>query len=66
MPPLAAIAAWAAERGIHAQPFVLARAIARRGVRGRFYMRATVDHLERRMPVYLGELSRAIARRWNS
>ena len=66
LPPLGAIAAWASRHGIAARPFVLARAIARRGVRGRFYMRAARQHLERRMPTLLREAGKDIERRWRS
>lgn len=66
LPPTSAIAAWAMRHGISASPFVLARAIARRGTRGRFFMRAARQHLERRMPTLLSEAARDIERRWRS
>lgn len=65
MPPPAALEAWARRHGITAAPFVLARAIARRGIKGRFFLRAARQHLERRLPAYLRELGRDIERRWD-
>lgn len=38
MPPVSAIGAWAKRKGIDASPFVLARSIARKGIRGRPFL----------------------------
>lgn len=40
-PPIAAISAWANAHGI--PPFVLARSIGRKGIKGRFYMRRAAE-----------------------
>jgi hypothetical protein len=40
LPPPHALEAWMAKHGFHGSSFVLARAIAQRGIRGRFFMRA--------------------------
>lgn len=58
-PPADAIASWAARRGIDpAAAFPIARAIARRGTRGRFFMRAAAGHLRRRAPELMREVVR--------
>jgi len=52
MPPASALAPWAARHGIAAEPrmlFVIARAIGRRGIRGRFYMRRARTAVRRKM-----------------
>lgn len=65
-PPPGVIAAWAARRGITARPYVIARAISRRGIAGRFFMRAARQHMERRLPSVLGRAAGEIERRWRS
>lgn len=66
MPPLGPIGAWALRHGIQAHPYVLARAIARRGVRGRFFLRAARQHIENRLPRYLDDFAKDVQRRWDS
>jgi hypothetical protein len=45
MPPIGPIAAWAARKGVDIPPFVIARAIARRGIPGAFILRDTIKVL---------------------
>lgn len=66
MPPLSAIARWVAGRVPGAGVFVIARAIARRGVRGRFFMRAAERHLTTRSRAYAREASHTIEKRWRA
>lgn len=61
MPPPAALAGWARRHGRDTSPgglFVLARAIGRRGIAGRFFFRAAVQAVEAQLPSLL---QRAIA-----
>ena len=57
-PPVAAIAIWAARKGIDIPPFVLARSIKRRGIKGRFFMKAAGAVVKRE----LGPLARTMAK----
>lgn len=59
MPPPDALAGWAARHGFGTDKgtlFVLARAIARRGIKGRFFMKAAADAVQAAIPA---EMSRA-------
>jgi hypothetical protein len=49
-PPPDALLGWAARHGFSGNVFVLARAIARRGIKGRFFMRAARDAVVRAWP----------------
>lgn len=49
-PPPDALLAWAQAHGFTGPPFVLARAIARRGIKGRFFMRAARQAVIRQWP----------------
>ena len=66
LPPLGAIARWAASRGITVEPFVLARSIAQRGIKGRFFLQAAREHIESRANRYLVDLGADIERRWHA
>lgn len=67
MPPPSVIARWAAARGLSGvPPFVIARAIGRRGLRGRFFMRAAVEHARRRMGFHAERAAARIVERWRS
>lgn len=65
-PPPGVIAEWARRKGIDASPFVLARSIARRGIKGRFFLRAASQHTARRLPSLLAEAFRDLQKRWQS
>lgn len=45
MPPVGAIRAWAARHGLEEFAFPIARAIARRGIKGRFFMKRARQRL---------------------
>ncbi len=63
MPPPAALEGWARRHGFPTDRgalFVLARAIGRRGRKGRFHLRGATADLERRLPSMLGSAARNI------
>lgn len=62
MPPVAAIAIWAARKGIDIPAFVLARAIAARGIRGRFFMRAAGAAVRKQLPAFTQAMSKDVER----
>lgn len=65
MPPLRALLPWMRRHGIPASAaFVLARAIAARGIRGRFFMRAARQAVERALPGLIARATRDVERRW--
>lgn len=47
MPPPAALQGWINRHGFQGSPYVLARAIGRRGIKGRFYFQHAVQMLEK-------------------
>ena len=64
MPPPDALAGWARRHGYSGSLFVLARAIARRGTKGRFYMRAAAKAARNALPGVMGGVSKDIEARW--
>jgi hypothetical protein len=64
LPPVAVMARWAAERGFVADPFLLARAVARRGIKGRYFMRGARSRMKLRWRQYLKGAAADIQRRW--
>ncbi len=61
MPPPSSLAGWASRHGFPASAlFVLARAIGRRGIKGRFYMRAGKNAAQAKMPSLLAAMARKI------
>ncbi len=66
MPPESAIAAWAGGRLPRRAAWLIARAIGRRGIRGRFFMRAAAAHLRRRSRDFARDAANDIERRWRS
>lgn len=64
MPPPEALAGWLRRHGSFTTPFVLARSIARRGIKGRFFMRAAKEATEQQMPNLLNEAAQGIGREW--
>lgn len=63
-PPVAAIADWVRRHKINAPPFVIARAIARRGTKGLFYMRKAQAAAGGKMNRWVKETAREIERRF--
>lgn len=65
IPPLAAIAGWAARHGLEGLAFPIARAIARRGIKGRFFMRHARERLVNyEVPRLVDRSKREIAEAW--
>lgn len=65
MPPVAALVGWARRHGMAGREFVLARAIARRGIKGRFFLqKATHSLIAHGFPVIIGQAIRAAQNRW--
>lgn len=65
MPPPEALAGWARRHGFPQEAlFVLARAIARRGIKGRFFFRKAHDAVERALPARIQQLANEIERQW--
>lgn len=64
MPPPEALRGWLRRHGSFTTPFVLARSIARRGIKGRFFMRSAKEATEQQMPNYLNEAAQSIGREW--
>jgi hypothetical protein len=65
-PPSAALVGWMAERGITASPWVIARAISRRGIRGRFFMRGAKSRFRTRLRSYLKQAEADIQKAWKA
>lgn len=65
-PPSAALVGWMAKHGITASPWVISRAISRRGIRGRYFMRGAKSRFRTRVRVYLKEAAAGIEREWKS
>ena len=64
-PPVGALRFWASKRNIPADSvFPIARAIARRGIRGRFFMRAAEGNAKRNWNKYLRSLDAGIRAKW--
>ena len=66
MPPPKALEGWAARHGIRGRgaAFVIARAIARRGIKGRFFMRNAAAKVRRALPGLAEKAGRDIAQEW--
>jgi hypothetical protein len=69
MPPPSALAGWARRHGFGTSAgalFVLARGIARRGFKGRFFMAKAKKAVERKLPARLKHASNQIENSWRS
>jgi len=68
MPPPSALAGWARRHppkgGGKSSLFALARHIGKRGIKGRFFMKAAKDDVERQLPSLIDKAAREIANRW--
>ena len=67
MPPPAALAGWARRHGFGTTPgalFVLARGIARRGFKGRFFMAKGRQAVDKALPEKLRKASKEIEKSW--
>ena len=66
MPPPNALSGWLRRHGIPASAaFVVARSIGRRGIKGRFFMKAAVDAINMKTPRLIKVASGAIAKKWS-
>ena len=66
MPPPQALLGWMRRHGIPASmAFVLARAIGRRGIKGRFFLKKAMDSVERSLPNLMSEMMRRIGTSWS-
>jgi len=64
-PPASALREWAARHGMAGLEFALARAISRRGVKGRFFMQRTREKLQQsELPRLIRHAIDEIERRW--
>lgn len=67
MPPPNALVGWMRRHGLDGvSPFVIARAIARRGIKGRFFMKRALEALRRDMPGLVDQAKDAIERAWTA
>jgi len=64
MPPVDAIAGWVRRHGIGVPPFVIARAIGRRGTKGIFYMKKAAEAGQKKIPGFFKEAASAIEKIW--
>ena len=64
LPPTGPIADWMARKGLTGSPFVIARAIARRGIKGRFFMRRARLRVRQAMPEQMQRVAGEIASSW--
>ena len=65
-PPPHALLGWLRRHGIPASAaYVVARSIGRRGIKGRFFMKAAVDAINMKTPRLIKNASAAIAERWS-
>ena len=60
----AALARWIKRVGYQQSPFVLARQIRRRGVKGRFFMKLAIESTRSRIPGLLSGMARDVERRF--
>lgn len=66
MPPPSSLHRWMRSKGIPTSAaFVLARSIARRGIKGRFFMKSGADAARNSMPKFLAEMGRAVGMNWS-
>lgn len=64
MPPPSALEGWARRHGFAGGTFVLARSIARRGIKGRFFMKAAREATIRELPRMLNRLAARLERQF--
>jgi hypothetical protein len=65
MPPTAALRTWAASKGLSEFVYPIARAISRRGIKGRFFLRKAVAKLRNtELPRLRGKAAKEIGDEW--
>ncbi len=62
--PTSQLAAWVRRKGIDTTPFVIARSIARRGIKGRFFMRAGKRAMKDSVPRESVRFFHDVEKRW--
>ena len=65
-PPPDALVGWMARHGMTGDPWRLARAIGRRGTKGRFFFRAAARAAQQAAPKLLGDAVAAIEQAWGN
>ena len=66
MPPPNALHGWLRRHGIPVSAaYVVARAIGRRGIKGRFFMKAAEEAIRVKLPFMLKRASGAVAKKWS-
>ena len=65
-PPSSALIGWMSRHGITVSPWVISRAIARRGIRGRYFMRGAKSRFRTRLRSYLKQAEADIQKAWNA
>ena len=64
-PPAAALLGWMRRHGLGGvPPFVIARAIGRRGIKGRFFMRRAMQTVEQQLPTLAARAIATIEAQW--
>jgi len=61
-PPVGPLRRWANSKGINV--YALVKSIGRRGIKGRFFMRAARQAVERKLPFQLKIVEKKIAKNW--
>lgn len=64
MPPPGVLQGWMRRHGFLGSEFVLARAIAKRGIKGRFFMKAAKDKVEAELPNMLDDMKAEVEAQW--
>ena len=65
MPPPRELHGWMRRHGIPlGMAFVIARSIARRGIKGRFFMRQAAQSIHKKMPGYLRDMGEEVGLKW--
>ena len=64
MPPVDAIAGWLRRKGLPHNAFAVARSIARRGIKGRFFMRQGFVATQKAMPNLLRKMGEEVGLKW--
>lgn len=62
-PPVGPLRRWASKKGINV--YALAKSIGRRGIKGRFFMKAALEAMRIKAPVFIRVASADIAKRWS-
>lgn len=64
MPPVASIQKWLNRKGLPHNPFAVAKSIARRGIKGRFFMRQGFVATQKAMPKLLRRMGEEMGLKW--